>query len=75
MDKVKRNWNRLYEIAATQDGHISRSQAATVGYSRQLLAKRLANNRLERVSRGIHRIVHYPYGDHEKLTVLWLWSE
>jgi predicted transcriptional regulator of viral defense system len=28
-----------------------------------------------RVRRGVYRLVHYPAGDHEDLTVVWLWSE
>ncbi len=71
----KPDWDRLYEIGASQDGHFMTVQAAQAGYSPQLLAKHLKSRRIRRVSRGIYRIVHYPAGDHEDLAVLWLWSE
>jgi len=51
------------------------SQAARAGYSPQLLAKYLANGRIQRCRRGVYRIVHYPAGEHEDLVVLWLWSQ
>jgi len=35
----------------------------------------LAYGKIERVRRGIYRIVHYPGGEHEDLAVLWLWSD
>ena len=28
-----------------------------------------------RVRRGVYRLVHFPAGDHEELTLIWLWSE
>ena len=34
------NWNRLYEMASGQDGHVTTQQAAEAGYSPQLLRKR-----------------------------------
>ncbi len=51
-------WDQLYEIASAQDGHFTTSQAATAGYSPQLLAKYLKNGRISRVRRGIYRLVH-----------------
>jgi len=71
----KPDWDRLYEIGASQDGHFTTMQAAEAGYSPQLLAKHLKSNRIKRIRHGIYRIVHYPAGDHEDLTVLWLWSK
>jgi predicted transcriptional regulator of viral defense system len=70
-----RRWNRLYETASAQDGHFTTAQAARAGYSPQLLAKYLKNGRIRRIRRGVYRLVHYPAGDHEDLTVLWLWSD
>ena len=69
------SWNRLYEVAAAQEGHFTAAQAAAAGYSPQLLNKYLHNGRITRVRRAIYRIVHFPAGEHEDLTVLWLWSE
>ncbi len=75
-EKVQKpNWNQLYEIAATQEGHFTTAQAAEAGYYPQLLAKHLRNNRIHRVRRGVYRLVHFPNGEHEDLVVLWLWTE
>jgi predicted transcriptional regulator of viral defense system len=69
------SWDRLFEFAVGQDGHFTTKQAALAGYSPQLLLKYLKNGRIIRVLRGIYRIVHFPAGDHEDLTTIWLWSE
>jgi predicted transcriptional regulator of viral defense system len=69
------DWNRLYETASAQDGHFTTQQAATAGYSSQLLLKHLRARRLARVRRGVYRLVHFPAGEHEDLAIVWLWSE
>jgi len=69
------DWDRLFEIAAAQDGLFTTRQAAEAGYSSQLLAHHLGAGRMVRVRRGIWRLVHYPAGEHEDLTGVWLWSE
>ena len=68
------DWDTLFEIAAAQDGHFTTSQAAKTGYSPQLLNHHVRGGRLRRVRFGIYRVVHFPAGEHEDLTVLWLWS-
>jgi predicted transcriptional regulator of viral defense system len=69
------DWDRLFEIAAAQDGLFTTQQAAEAGYSPQLLAHHHAAGRMLRVRRGVHRLVHFPAGEHEELTEVWLWSE
>lgn len=69
------DWDHLFEVAAAQEGLFTTQQAATAGYSPQLLAHHLAAGRMVRVRRGVYRLVHFPAGDHEDLTVVWLWSE
>lgn len=69
------DWDRLFEIAAAQDGIFTTQQAAEAGYSPQLLAYHVEAGRMIRVWRRIYRLVHFPAGDHEDLTVVWLWSE
>lgn len=69
------NWNRLYEMASGQDGHVTTQQAAEAGYSPQLLRKHIQAGRIVRVRRGVYRLVHFPAGEHEDLVVIWLWSE
>lgn len=50
-------------------------QAADGGYSLPLLQFYIDKGRLQRVGRGILRLVHYPAGEHEELVPTWLWSE
>ena len=69
------DWDQLFEIAAAQDGLFTTQQAAEAGYSPQLLAHHLGAWRMLRVRRGIYRLIHFPAGDHEELTAIWLWSE
>jgi predicted transcriptional regulator of viral defense system len=69
------DWDHLFEIAAAQDGLFTTQQAAEAGYSPQLLAHHLGAGRMVRVRRGAYRLVHFPAGEHEDLTVVWLWSE
>jgi predicted transcriptional regulator of viral defense system len=73
--QVAPSWDRLFEIAVAQEGHFTTKQAAEAGYSPQLLLKYLKNGRVTRVRRGVYRIVHFPAGEHEDLTTIWLWSE
>ena len=54
---------------------MTNKQAAEAGYSLPLLQFYVQTGRLERVQRGILRLVHYPPGDNEDLVPLWLWSE
>jgi predicted transcriptional regulator of viral defense system len=69
------DWDRLFEIAAAQEGLFSTQQAAEAGYSPQLLLHHLSSGRALRVQRGIYRLVHFPAGDHEDLVSAWLWSQ
>ncbi len=69
------NWDRLFELASAQAGYVTNKQAADAGYSLPLLQFYVQKGRLERVQRGVLRLVHYPPGEHEDLVPLWLWSE
>lgn len=69
------NWDRLFEVASGQGGYVTNKQAAEAGYSLPLVQFYVDKGRLERVQRGILRLVHYPPGDNEDLVPLWLWSE
>jgi len=68
------DWDRLFELAASQAGHFTTQQAADVGYSAQLLAHHAVAGRLRRLRRGLYRLVHFPPTEHEGLAALWLWS-
>lgn len=71
----KPEWDRLYETAGAQDGYFTTQQAADAGYSSQLLLKHIRAGRVTRTRRGVYRLVHFPSGEHEELTVAWLWTE
>lgn len=68
------SWDQLYDEAAPQAGYFTMAQADAAGYSSPLLEYYIRIRRIERVARGIFRIVHFPPGEHEDLIVVWLWS-
>lgn len=68
------SWDRLYELAAAQDGYFTLWQAAEAGYSPQLLGDYLKDGKVTRPLRGVYRLVHFPEREHEDLAMLWLWS-
>jgi predicted transcriptional regulator of viral defense system len=69
------DWNRLFEIAAAQEGLFTTKQAAEAGYSPQLLIHYVHAGKAVRVRRSIYRLVHFPAGEHEELVAAWLWAE
>lgn len=69
------DWDHLFEIAVAQSGLFTTQQAEEAGYSPQLLAHHLGAGRVVRVRRGIYRLVHFPAGEYEDLTEIWLWSD
>jgi predicted transcriptional regulator of viral defense system len=69
------DWGALYAAAQAQSGYFTTGQAATAGYSPQLLRKYLHNGKIQHVRRGIYRLVHFPASEHEDLVVAWLWAE
>jgi len=68
------DWDALFAVAGSQMGYFTTQQAATAGYSPQLLHKYLENGKVSRVRRGIYRLVHFPASEHEELVMLWLWA-
>ena len=69
------DWDALFEVAQGQQGYFTTAQAASVGYSPQLLYKYLRNGTVTRVRRGVYRLVHFPADQEGDLVPLWLWSE
>lgn len=69
------SWSALYETASAQAGYLTTKQAAEAGYSLPLIHKHIKAGRIQRVRRGIYRLVHFPAGEHEDLVIVWLWSE
>lgn len=70
------SWDALYEIAGNQQGCVTREQAREAGFSDQLLYKHVAAGNVERIRRGIYRIVRFPESSREQedLVVIYLWS-
>lgn len=71
----KPSWGDLYETASAQEGYFTTKQAASAGYSLPLIHKHTKAGRMQRVRRGIYRLVHFPAGEHEDLVIVWLWSD
>lgn len=67
-------WQALLELAASQDGLFSASQAKVAKVSPQLLTKYAASGRVDRVGRALYRVRYFPAGEHEDLVSVWLWS-
>lgn len=72
---VIQKWGELYQTAAGQSGYFTAAQAHDAGYSDQLLGYHRREGRVQRVLRGVYRLVHFPPSDHEDLVALWLWSD
>ncbi len=71
-DKPYPDPDGLYAIAEGQAGYFVADQAATAGYSYQLLAHHTRAGRYRRLRRGLYRLVHYPVTEHEDYVALWL---
>ncbi len=70
------SWQRLYDVAAPQQGAFTAQQAADAGFSAQLLRYHVGSGRIAPAGpRGIYRLVQFPPGEHEDLVVAWLWSD
>lgn len=70
------SWQRLYDVAAPQEGAFTAQQAAGAGFSAQLLRYYVGSGRISPAGpRGIYRLVQFPPGEHEDLVVAWLWSD
>lgn len=74
-ERSRPDWDRLFEVAASQSGYFTTKQAAGAGYSTHLLRKHILAGRVSRGQRGIYRLVHFPASEHEELVTAWLWSE
>lgn len=68
------DWSELQRMAFLQNGYFRTDQAATAGFSNQLLRKHFLAGRFSRNLRGVYRLVDVPPGEHDDLVELWLWS-
>lgn len=68
------DWDALFGVAEAQAGYFTTKQAASAGYSPQLLAY-YRDKKVEPVRRGLYRLVHFPTSENEDLVVFWLWAD
>lgn len=67
-------YNRLYEIAADQDGYFTTKQAITAGYADNTHPFHVKAGNWVREHRGIYRLAKYPLGQHHDKILWYLWS-
>ncbi len=65
---------RLAELAATQEGYFTASQAVEAGYVDSVHGYHLANGDWEKVQRGLYRLKSHPPPARPELVLWWLWS-
>ena len=68
-DRRRSTEQALYDLAETQAGYFTASQARAAGYSQRQLTYYVQTGRFQRVRRGIYRLAQYPGGPHEDLYV------
>ena len=71
-NKLRPNYNQLYQIAEKQAGYFSAQQAIEVGYSWERLSSTTKSGRFNRVASGVYRLVHFPGSSFEDLYMAWL---
>ena len=62
----------LFDVAATQRGYFTATQAGACGYSPALLAHHARGGRFLRVRRGLYRLREYPSSPREEVMAAWL---
>jgi predicted transcriptional regulator of viral defense system len=69
---MKPDQNCLFEVADSQRGYFTASQARTCGYSWALLSHHVTSGRLMRARRGLYRLRQYPASPREEVLAAWL---
>lgn len=64
---------RVYELAAEQNGYLTAAQAVDAGVARDAVTKMAARGTLERVSRGVYRLVQFPGSPMDPYVEATLW--
>lgn len=70
----KAAYNKLYEIAADQDGYFTTKQAIVAGYADNTHPFHVKAGNWVREHRGIYRLSKYPLGQHHDKILWYLWS-
>jgi predicted transcriptional regulator of viral defense system len=65
---------RLYEIAASQQGYFTTAQACSAGFNDNLHSYHIKKGNWIRVHRGIYRLARFPESEYSHLVVWSLWS-
>jgi predicted transcriptional regulator of viral defense system len=68
----KPDYDGLYEIAESQAGYFTASQAREVGFSWERLSSNAKTGLFLRVARGVYRLSRFPGSAYEDLFVAWL---
>jgi predicted transcriptional regulator of viral defense system len=63
---------RLFELAASQAGYFTATQARELGYSARSLVHHVSAGHVERVSRGFYRLVGVAASSHEDIVAAWV---
>lgn len=74
MRSSRKVYDRLYEIAADQNGYFTTKQAISAGYADNTHSFHLKAGNWTREHRGIYRLANYPTGDSPDMVLWHLWS-
>lgn len=66
-------YSTVYDIAADQHGYITARQAEEAGVQKMALVMMERRGAVERVSRGVYRLVHFPIGSAAEYIEAVLW--
>lgn len=65
----------VYAIAEDQAGYLTAAQAEAAGIPNPRLVQWVSQGKLERVSRGVYRLVHFPVSDYAAYMEAVLWPQ
>ena len=74
MKSSREVYDRLYEIAADQNGYFTTKQAIAAGYADNTHPFHVKAGNWVREHRGIYRLAKFPTGDHPDMVLWHLWS-
>jgi hypothetical protein len=65
----------VYAFAEPQHGHFTTAQGNSVGLGRNMLSEMFVRAAIERVSRGVYRVTHFPISPFSQYVEAMLWPE
>lgn len=74
MGSTNTAYDRLYEIAADQQGYFTTKQAIAAGYADNVHPFHVKAGNWMREHRGIYRLEKFPLGEHTDMVLWYLWS-